>query len=87
MDVTAGETATRAKGPLIDLGAASSAMDSLFARSREPQVAKVQGELQMQGMALCKCGAGRPGYSHAGPVPAWFGRDCIEGQCPLRVAA
>jgi len=37
------------------------------------------------GSVLCKCGS--QGSNLPGPVPAWFGCDCIEANCPLRGAA
>ncbi len=77
----------RHKPQSIDLSVAQSAMDSRFEQVRQRRAQDVASGLSLTGMALCKCGAGRIGYSHEGPVPKWFGRDCIEAHCPLRKAA
>lgn len=37
------------------------------------------------GSVLCKCGTQEG--NKPGPVPAWFGHNCIEADCPLRGAA
>jgi len=38
------------------------------------------------GMVACKCGSRSQGEAQGG-VPAWFGRDCIEADCPLKAMA
>lgn len=39
-----------------------------------------------EGLVPCRCGASAPGLAH-GLVPQWFGRDCIERDCALKVPA
>lgn len=74
-----------AKGVPLDLAAAPSALDqrsrSQFRKTytrtaHRPEVAPV--------MLPCSCGS--QSGSQPGMVPAWFGRDCIEARCPLRIA-
>lgn len=70
----------------IDLSQAPSGMEKVAAgwtagsaaNSRARPFTGKDGE----GKAFCKCG-GR-GVKDGGFVPAWFGRDCIEKDCPLR---
>lgn len=67
----------------IDLSEATSAMDGFALRSEGARIAAVQQSADAEGKVLCRCGASAPG-AVAGMVPAWFGQDCIEGDCPLR---
>jgi len=45
------------------------------------QAARAAAAAVPEGKARCRC-AGDIDF-----VPAWFGRDCIEARCPLKVAA
>lgn len=98
MDVTAGETALdaapdrKSPAPLkvprakLDLGSAASGMEARAERWRSPvaisEALRDRSAAEAEaGRAFYKCGGpGREG----GYVPAWFGRDCIEQDCPLR---
>lgn len=90
MDATAGETAPVSRQPMpmaerIDLAAASSVMERSAARVEAARQAQAAAAVP-RGMVVCKCGS-RSGGPGAGQVPAWFGKDCIEAQFPLRKAA
>jgi len=65
----------------IDLAQAPSEMErcaASWAQVRPGCAAIAAGE----GLVPCRCG-GRAAGAVAGLVPAWFGRDCIEGDCQL----
>lgn len=70
----------------IDLASAPSGMDRAApVADALPPIAAVQAKREIDGQVPCRCGAkGIHGY---GMVPRWFGRDCIEAACPLKVAA
>lgn len=79
----------RPVGEKIDLLGISSEMDRRAARAVAERTAQVQAELKVlrgDGLAACKCGAQAPGAT-SGLVPEWFGRDCIERDCQLKVPA
>lgn len=85
--VTAGETAPVPFVPRqrIDLGGVKSEMDRRAEAIEAARVRDVQAALAARfagETAVCRCGG--TGVGTLGPVPAWFGRDCIEGDCPLK---
>jgi hypothetical protein len=69
----------------IDLTKAPSMMEQTAAATRggEPAAPVAPVRAAHGDMASCKCGS-RGSFEREGPVPAWFGDKCIEGQCPLR---
>lgn len=72
-------------GGKIDLSAVRSEMDRRAEKIEAERVREAQARLQAKfagATALCRCGGTGPGTS--GPVPAWFGNDCIEGDCELK---
>lgn len=76
-------------GGKISLADAPSGMESTAERWRSPVLAPRPdpvAQAQAEGMAWCRCGQRALG-DKGGPVPPWFGRDCIERECPLKVAA
>ena len=91
-DVTSGAAAKRMIAPAnarqlrIDLTHAPSAMEQSAERWRgqRPDPMAQHRPCLPEGQVLCGCGA-RHG-KEPGPVPAWFGRDCIETGCPLKGA-
>lgn len=75
-----------ARQPRINLASAPSGMEKAAASwqaggSSASKAMPFVGK-DGEGKAFCKCG-GR-GVKDGGFVPAWFGRDCIEKNCPLR---
>jgi hypothetical protein len=69
----------------IVLADAPSAMEASADRWRAEEAAKLaplDGGAEVDGSVICRCGS-RHGRK-PGPVPAWFGRDCIEVDCDLR---
>ncbi len=71
---------------LIDLGLAPSGMEQAAEKWRgsgPAPVAPLEERRRAAGEAWCQYGT-RHGSRGGGPVPAWFGQKCIEGNCPLR---
>lgn len=71
----------------IDISSAPSGMEQRADRWRgqRPDPMAQHRACVAEGQVLCRCGA-RHGRV-PGPVPAWFGRDCIETGCPHKGAA
>lgn len=71
----------------IDISAAPSGMEAAAARwvgkVHAPGTIAEPVPVLCEGKVMCRCGAQGPGQTR-GPVPAWFGDRCIEGDCPLR---
>lgn len=67
----------------IDLRQAPSAMERIAQAGEAAQIRAVKCSDQVPDRVPCKCGA-REGGRNWGFVPAWFGRGCIEADCPLR---
>lgn len=73
---------------IIDLAEARSAMDQRAEAARSAEVKEARERVlarQGAGLVPCRCGARGPGAG-SGLVPAWFGKDCIEAACPLKVS-
>ncbi|RIV87484.1 hypothetical protein [Aurantiacibacter zhengii] len=70
-------------GRRIDLSGAKSLMEESVRLSVKDTPSSAPAPRRFDGAtALCRCGG--KGANSTGPVPAWFGKDCIEGDCPLK---
>ena len=70
----------------IDLAQASSAMEDRAEAVQQARRGPEPLPVQPSGHVPCRCGS-RDSGKGAGLVPAWFGRDCIERDCPLKGGA